>query len=190
MSLDDLLLGALRTPSSGYALKAQFDTVYRHFWPAELSQIYRTLRRLEEDGLLTSKAAASDKGPERRVYRTTAKGRVRLQRWLAAGPQVRDDRHPFCAQVFFLDELTDPERRLAFLRALRDEFAGRVTELEEIARGWRAADARYPDDLPDADQMQQFVLMLGIEKYGAIARWADRCLERLEARAAAATTGA
>ena len=27
------------------------------------------------------------------------------RRWLRDGPQVTDDRHAFCAQTFFLDEL-------------------------------------------------------------------------------------
>jgi DNA-binding PadR family transcriptional regulator len=189
MGLDDILLGALRKPASGYDLKAQFDQVYRHFWPAELSQIYRTLRRLESEGLLASRAAASDKGPERRVYRTTARGRARLARWLADGPEVKDDRHAFCAQVFFLDELDDPGERLTFLRALRREFAARVAELEAIERGWRESDPRYPDTLPDSELHQQFVLQLGIQKYGAIVTWADTCLRRLEAREAAVGAG-
>jgi len=182
MSLDHLLLGALREPASGYDLKATFEQVYRHFWPAELSQIYRTLRRLEAEGLLTSRRAASDIGPERRVYRTTAKGRARLRRWLQEGPQVSDDRHAFCAQVFFLDELEEPEARLTFLRALRDEFAVRRSQLEAIEAQWRADDPRYPDGLPPAELMQQFTLALGIEKFGAIARWAETCIARLEAR--------
>jgi PadR family transcriptional regulator, regulatory protein AphA len=182
VSLDHILLGTLREPASGYDLKARFDAVFRHFWPAELSQIYRTLRRLELDGLLSSRAAASEKGPERRVYRTTAKGRAALRRWLADGPTVRDDRHAFCAQTFFLDELGDLDRQAAFLRGIREEFAARHAELVETERGWRAADPRYPDDLPADELFQQFTLTLGLEKYAAIVRWADVCLQRLEHR--------
>lgn len=182
MSLDHLLLGALREPASGYDLKARFDDVFRHFWPADLSQIYRTLRRLEDEGLLTSRRAASDIGPDRRVYRTTARGRARLKRWLADGPQVTDDRHAFCAQVFFLDELDTVDDRLAFLRALRDEFASRLSDLQAIERRWREADPRYPDALPPAELAQQFTLALGLEKFGAIVRWAESCIARLESR--------
>jgi PadR family transcriptional regulator, regulatory protein AphA len=183
MSLDHLLLGALREPATGYDLKARFDDVFRHFWPAELSQIYRTLRRLEDDGLLTSRHEASDKGPERRVYRTTAKGRTRLRKWLADGPQVKDDRHAYCAQTFFLDELPDDESRRAFLESVRYEFAGRLAALQAIEAVWRADDPRYPDDLPIDQLVQQFTLSLGLEKHAAIVRWAENCLKRLDARA-------
>lgn len=182
MSLDCLLLGTLRTPASGYALKTQFDEAFRFFWPAELSQIYRTLKRLEDQGLLASRQAASDKGPERRVYRTTAKGRARLRQWLEAGPDIGDDRHAYCAQAFFLDALEDDEARVVFLRRLRDEFATRLSDLERIEAGWRQADPRYPDALPIDELSQQFVLALGIEKFAAIVRWADLCLKRLDAR--------
>ena len=182
MSLDNLLLGALREPSTGYELKAQFDQVYRHFWPAELSQIYRTLRRLEDDGFLASRREASSKGPEKRVYKTTPKGRTRLRKWLANGPQVKDDRHEFCAQTFFLDELPDHEARRTFLTGVRDEFAARLDELKQIETAWQAEDPRYPDALPDDLLAQQFALTLGFAKYGAIVAWAESCLSRLEAR--------
>lgn len=182
MSLDHLLLGALRVPATGYDLKAQFDEVYRHFWPAELSQIYRTLRRLEDDGLLASRREASSKGPEKRIYKTTARGRARLRKWLAGGPQVKDDRHEFCAQTFFLDELPDLDARRAFLAGVRDEFASRLAQLKQIETAWQAEDPRYPDALPDDLMAQQFALALGFEKYAAIVRWAESCLSRLEAR--------
>jgi DNA-binding PadR family transcriptional regulator len=184
MSLDHVLLGALREPATGYDLKARFDEVFRHFWPAELSQIYRTLRRLEDDGLLTSRQESSDKGPERRVYRTTAKGRAQLRKWLAAGPEVRDDRHAFCAQTFFLDELADDAARATFLMAVRDEFASRLNELRAVESGWRSDDPRYPDQLPMEEMVQQFTLALGVEKYAAIVRWAESCLARLAAKTA------
>jgi PadR family transcriptional regulator AphA len=187
VSLDHLLLGALRTPATGYELQARFRDVYDHFWPAELSQIYRTLRRLEEEGLLTSRRQASDKGPERRVYRTTPRGLRRLRQWLSGGPQVNDDRHAYCAQLIFLHELPREEDRLDFLRALRDEFAARVAALRAIETEWRAADPRYPDALPAAKLSQQFTLTLGIEKFGAIHRWADDCVRRLEARMSGGT---
>jgi PadR family transcriptional regulator AphA len=57
MSLDPILLGLLREPASGYDLKALLDHGIGHFWAAELSQIYPTLKRLEKDGFLTSRKA-------------------------------------------------------------------------------------------------------------------------------------
>src|ERR1700740_1459020 len=52
VSLEHILLGLLRQPASGYDLKAVLDHGIGHFWGAELSQIYPSLRRLEKRGLL------------------------------------------------------------------------------------------------------------------------------------------
>ena len=82
MSLENILLGCLTAPASGYDLKAYFDTRIRPFWSAELSQIYPALKRLESRGLLTSRTEPSKKGPARKVYTRTAKGREALIRWL------------------------------------------------------------------------------------------------------------
>lgn len=188
MSLDHLLLGALRQPASGYDLKAQFDAAFRHFWPAEQSQIYRTLQRLERQGLLASRRQPSDKGPERRVYRTTTKGRAALRKWLIGGPEIGDDRHAFCAQTFFLDELGDLELCLTFLRQLRELFAARLQSLETLEREWREADPRYPDELPLEDLSQQFTLALGLAKYRVIVEWTDACIRRVELRRSRETT--
>ena len=49
MSLEFAILGFLSYhPSTGYDLKKMFDVSIRHFWPADQSQIYRTLARLTE----------------------------------------------------------------------------------------------------------------------------------------------
>ena len=53
MSLEHILLGLLRSPKSGYELKAEFDVGVANFWPAELSQIYVTLKRLTKRGWST-----------------------------------------------------------------------------------------------------------------------------------------
>lgn len=180
MALDHLLLGILRHPASGYAVKHEFDQVFRHFWAAELSQIYRTLRRMEDEGLLSSRSEASTKGPARRVYQTTAKGRQRLRQWLAA-PAVGDERLDFLAQVFFLDEHRDPAATLRFMRALRDHFASRLAELQAIEQGWRA-DPRYPDALPDTEFYPQLTLALGLRKLAANLAWAEESIGRLTAR--------
>jgi len=180
MALEHILLGILRRPAAGYAVKREFDQVFRHFWAAELSQIYRTLRRMEDEGLLSSRSEASDKGPAKRVYQTTAKGRQRLRQWLAA-PEVGDERLTYLAQVYFLDEFRDPAAALRFMCGLRDHFAAHLAELQAIEQGWRA-DPRYPDALPDEEFHPQLTLALGLKKVAANLAWAEESMVRLAAR--------
>ena len=126
MSLKHILLGLLRQPASGYDLKRQFDGTAAYFWHAELSQIYPTLKALKEEGLLESEAKPSDRGPERRVYRTTAAGRRVLREWLKKEPALGWPRLEYVAQLFFLGELEDPSATRAFVEQLRDGLVSRT----------------------------------------------------------------
>jgi DNA-binding PadR family transcriptional regulator len=184
MSLEGILLGIVRDrPASGYDIKQQFDRVFVHFWSATLPQIYRTLRKLQDEGLLGSREEPSDKGPDRRVYRITAKGKAALRRWLDAGPELGSERVHWLAQTLFLDALGDRTAQRAFLARLRDALAAERDLLREIARGWGAEDPRYPD-FPDDDAQffAQLTLDLGIHKLAVKAEWAERCIQRLDRR--------
>lgn len=182
MALDHILLGILRTPGSGYDIKQQFDQVFSHFWVADLPQIYRTLNRMESDGLLAATTSASSKGPERKVYRLTAAGRRALKAWLSASPALATERIEFLAQTFFLGALDDDAAALAFMRSLRDELARELGVLRGIEAGWREAEPSYPDGLGSDDFYAQLTLDLGLEKLATKVAWAERCITRIETR--------
>ncbi|MBY0562927.1 MAG: helix-turn-helix transcriptional regulator [Hyphomonadaceae bacterium] len=131
MSLDHILLGALEEPRSGYDLKRWFDEVFAFFWNADQSQIYRTLGRLSEQGLLSVRAAASPIGPDKRVYRTTAKGRAEVKRWLKKGPVSPAQRSAIYAQLIFLSLLKD-EDAADFLATMKAQADHLVAALERV----------------------------------------------------------
>jgi len=75
MSLEFAILGFLHYhPYSGYDLKKAFDASVRHFWPADQSQIYRTLGRLTEQGLAEMEVIEQTERPDRKVYHITQAG--------------------------------------------------------------------------------------------------------------------
>lgn len=78
-----ILLGFLNYhPMSGYDLKSLMDRSTSHFWHAYHSQIYTTLRKLEEDGLLESEEIESEEVKlNRRVYAVTEAGQQELKAW-------------------------------------------------------------------------------------------------------------
>lgn len=181
MSLPHVLLGMLAEPASGYDLGQFFGQSVRHFWSAELSQIYPALARLERDGLLKSRQVPSEKGPRRKVYTRTAQGTRALRDWLAAGPNVRTERFSYLTQVFFLEELA-PEKRRRFMQALKHDFEEHIAELEAVERGWQAQDPRYPDELPDEAFYKQLTLRHGLLRYRAAVAWCEECLQRMRER--------
>ena len=68
MSLKYALLGFLNYgPHTGYELKKFFDVSVAHFWNAELSQIYPTLKTLETEGLVDMDVQVQADRPNRKV---------------------------------------------------------------------------------------------------------------------------
>ena len=110
MSLEFAILGFLSYhPSTGYDLKKMFDVSIRHFWPADQSQIYRTLARLTEQGYAEMEKVAQEDRPDRKVYHITQAGRVELSKWLAGPPPMGEPRSAPLVQVFFAGQLSDEE---------------------------------------------------------------------------------
>lgn len=68
-------LTALRTPGYGYGL---LQTLADHGFSVDANTLYPLLRRLEDQGLLTSEWSTEEARP-RKVYRTSAAGEKILQ---------------------------------------------------------------------------------------------------------------
>jgi DNA-binding PadR family transcriptional regulator len=172
----------LRAPTSGYELKAAFDLTAKHFWPAELSQIYRTLKRLEKAGLVRSRTEPSERGPDRRVYRRTAAGRRALHRALAADPEFGDERLAYIAQLFFLFELEDLEATRACIEKVREKRARQLAAYRVITRERLAAFGGSVDDATDEEFHQYLTLDAGIAVARARLRWCDDAIKMIDRR--------
>jgi DNA-binding PadR family transcriptional regulator len=110
MSLDHALLGFLNYhPYTGYDLKKIFDTSVRHFWPADQSQIYRTLARLTEQGFVEMEKVPQENRPDRKVYHITDAGRTEFMSFLSGPPPMGEPRSAPLIQVFFAGQLSDEE---------------------------------------------------------------------------------
>ena len=182
MSLEHILLGLLRQPASGYDLKAVLDHGIGHFWAAELSQIYPSLKRMEKQGLLRSRRAASKRGPGRIVYQITASGRKELAAWLRNGPQFEDMRHTFLAQIYLMDELADLPHTLKFLEQLHARWASRLEALKNSEKEWSRRDPAFPDALSLAAFHQHLTLRMGEHAYQGWLAWCEESMRRVRAR--------
>ena len=189
MSLDNILLGLFREPCSGYDLKIGFDRSLKYFWPADQSQIYRTLKRLTADGLLRDRIQASEKGPDRRVYSLTAAGRRQLRRWLASGPSLGDERFTYMAQLFFMAEQGDLNATLRFVEQARDAFRKRLQTFRGIDREWRAGRETYPPIESDDGFHMHLTLRMGLHRAEAAIKWCDEAARQIEERMASRSRG-
>lgn len=182
MSLDHILLGLLREPQSGYDLKAFFDRSLQYFWPAELSQIYRNLKRLERTGMLQSKSKTSKIGPDRKVYSITKTGRQELKSWLSDRPQFGDERFSYLAQVFFMDECHDISATEEFIREMRSEFKERITTYRKIDKEWRNCNSHYPALESESGFHMHLTLRMGMHRMTASVKWCDESLAAIQER--------
>ena len=137
MGLRHAILVSLSEHSgSGYELARRFDRSIGFFWRATHQQIYRTLRTLEDDGLVTVTPVRQQGRPDKKVYDVSAAGRTELARWIAEPPastgadaRVRDlavkIRGAACGDVAAVR---------AHVSALRAERAARLDAYREMEK--------------------------------------------------------
>jgi len=187
MSLPHILLGFLTTPSTGYELKKAFAGTVRHFWNADLSQIYPVLHALERDRLVRSRSSLSPAGPQRRVYSRTAAGTRAFQVWLAQPPELAQARVPYLAQVFFLGQRGDwtPIRR--HVEQVQGQLLQQLVELRALeaamADGW----AGFPDALTPVHAHAYFTFRAGLHNVQSRLAWCRETLAYVAGRADSAT---
>ena len=182
MSLRNILLGLLSTPASGYELKRQFNQSLRHFWAADLAQIYPTLQKLEKEGLLEASMKPPTHGPPSKVYSRKPEGKKAVREWLLKGPQFRSNRISYLAQVFFLNELGNASDARTFMLKLRSNIAAQLNELREVEQKWKMDDPRYPNQLPDSAFFPQLSLQFGLARLAATLQWCDESIARIDKR--------
>ncbi len=185
MSLDHILLGMLRQPSTGYELGRQFSEGAQHFWFAERSQIYPALKRMRDRGWLDTWEESSERGPRRKVYQTTTEGREQLAEWLRGGPHIGHVRLGFVAQTFFLGELGDYAESLSLVRKMRATWESRLAPLEFTQRMIQEEHGEE-SELGMEIFHSHAALRMGLYTLRARIAWCDETIERLEARIAAA----
>ncbi len=86
-------LGALAEPAAlaallskaghGYDLRREIADITGGEIEVDAGGLYRVLRRLEDEGFVTSEWSDGGPGPQRRDYRLTAEGRELAQDWIA-----------------------------------------------------------------------------------------------------------
>lgn len=131
MSVRNAILGLLaQHPRHGYELRAAFEALVggEDIWDVKPAQIYTTLTRLEEGGLVAEKTTGQEGGPEKRTYGLTAQGRLELNDWFTTGIEGEHQRDEFFIKLMLSidDEKADPYQ---VIQAQRSELYKQLHEL-------------------------------------------------------------
>ncbi len=174
MSVRNALLGLLaQKPRHGYELRAAFEAVMGGDanWEVKPAQIYTTLDRLEEAGLVERK---SDLGqgsePARRIYAITKQGAEALHAWFSSSVETQHQRDEFFVKlmVALVSEGADPGRLIQIQRGYL---------FREMHNATQQRDAYNPQ----TEMAQILLLDKTIMHLEADLRWMDMIELRLEA---------
>ena len=113
MSVRHAVLGLLaQRPRHGYELRAAFQALVggEENWDIKPAQIYTTLARLEQGGLVIEDGVEQDAGPEKRIYALTLSGRTALQEWFASGIEAEHQHDEFFLKLMIglVSGIADP----------------------------------------------------------------------------------
>src|SRR5512133_1281444 len=172
MSVRNTLLGLLaQRPRHGYELHAAFEAIVggEQNWEVKPAQIYTTLSRLEEGGLVQQTAVEQEGGPEKRIYAITPSGRHELNSWYNGSVQGDQQRDEFYLKLMLslATGEADPYRVIQVQRARLYQ------DLHNVTTQRQALD-------PRRDLAQMLLLDKVVMHLEADLRWLDMVESRLD----------
>jgi DNA-binding PadR family transcriptional regulator len=117
----------------GYRIKEHIEKNFGHMWSINHGQIYQSLKKMEDDGLICMvEVAPSDNGgPRKKLYSITDRGKAEFAGWLASDPEgqmlLRD---PFLTRFVFFD-FGDKERSLEIIRGQIEFYEAQLARRRE-----------------------------------------------------------
>ncbi len=180
MSLQHAILGFLSyQPLSGYDLKKAFDRSVQYFWPANQSQIYRTLASLKVKGLIEQEVIERQDRLDLKLYHITTAGREELHRWLSTPFRKSEARDPFQIQIYFAGEISDEE--------LLNLLKNKIKKIEERLAIFDIAYPRYQEKLKTHEDQRGFFMNIVTMELGILSgltwlEWLKSVIKRVESR--------
>jgi DNA-binding PadR family transcriptional regulator len=174
------ILGFLSySPMTGYDIKQRMDRSTTHFWHAKQSQIYTTLKGLEEEGCVQSQVEEQADRPDRRIYSLTAEGRQQFKTWLdEAYTECSPRKETLVLKMFFAAQMK-PETALSQLRLQRDLHAKQLVYYRmDTVSSIRQAEEEFPMLKQDA-LMWEATRRFGEQYEELYVRWIDEMIQLL-----------
>lgn len=173
MSVRHAILGLLiPKPRHGYELRAAFEAVVGGDanWNVKPAQIYTTLDRLEEAGLVVRNSDLGEGDePSRRVYAITLDGEQVLEKWFVEGVTPEHQRDEFFVKLMvgLVSGIVEPARLVQTQRA-------------HLYRELHAATALRDSYDPQTEMAQILLVDKAIMHLEADLRWLDMADMRLD----------
>lgn len=178
MSLELAILGFLSEhPRTGYDLKTRcFEGPLRAFWTADQAQIYRTLQRLKNTGLVHARRRRQSSRPDQLVYEITPAGLDSLHSQLATPTPLPPLRDSYLVQLHFAAHLDDD----ALLHVMSQRRAEHQRRLDGL-RSHTSSLAASTSSSARTAVMQRTSVDGAISQQRAAIDWLDECIDGVAA---------
>jgi DNA-binding PadR family transcriptional regulator len=179
-TLQYIILGLLGArPMSGYDIKRAFDRALASYWNAGNSQIYTTLKKLSDAGMVKVEVIVQTSRPNRKVYHLAESGQAELDRWLQEEVPERFSKDDFLTKLFFCGETSD-EVALRHLLEHRESLLKQLAHMEWARQQYASRASRRPRLL----EYQMLVREYKEATLKADLEVTERAIERLRKRSA------
>lgn len=158
---------------SGYDIRKAIEDTVGHFWSESYGQIYPTLKRLTDKGMIVSTKPNKDARKGRQQYSLTDEGRACLSEWLAIPYQNDPPRNEFLLKLFFGREV-DLSVSIVHVRDYQEKnrkLLATLAAVEKFAQGQPSGEAPPPHWM--------LTLTLGIALSRTALEWSEDALDKL-----------
>ncbi|MFG3016848.1 PadR family transcriptional regulator [Streptomyces cinerochromogenes] len=178
-----ILVSLLEKPGSGYELARRFERSIGYFWTATHQQIYRVLKRMENDGWVDVRDVPQQGRPDKKEYSVADLGRAALTSWLHDPIEPESVRHDLAVKIRGAAFDEDPSALIREVERHRQAHRNRLAHyLAGEARDFPVPEASGtgPGASLDAErELQHVVLRGGIAYERMMIDWLDDVLATL-----------
>jgi len=168
-----ITLGLLTSQDwSAYQLAEQVGRGVDQLWPRADRQRYITPKRLEEEGLVTSRTEPSGKRT-RTIYSITPAGRTELSRWLS-----RESRPPMLEFEGMIRVLLGDQGSIDDLRATLETMHHQATAARKLFAAHASTLAGTADTFPERRHLLAMANRFMIGHYEHIIEWSAWALQQ------------
>ncbi|WP_331744430.1 PadR family transcriptional regulator (plasmid) [Streptomyces sp. NBC_01136] len=177
-----ILVSLLERPGSGYELARRFERSIGYFWTATHQQIYRVLKRMDNDGWVDVRDVPQQGRPDKKEYSVTDVGRAALSSWLHDPIEPESVRHDLAVKIRGA-AFDDPAALIREVERHRQAHRDRLAHyLAGETRDFPSPEAGTPRPQAPLDaerELQHAVLRGGIAYERMMIDWLDDVLATL-----------
>lgn len=180
--LDYAILGLLKNrPLTGYDIDKIINRSIKNFWSILQSQVYKELKKMENNELIVAEVVIQKNKPNKVVYSISEKGERYYETFFDNDkldiPKLCDIKILFLIRMFFGSH-TDKEHNIEFLERLKVSFVEKIASLELIKVNIIDV-APVNNNYLNNHWYWTSTVDCGIQICNSIISWIDSCLKEI-----------